>query len=850
MTFTLRLLGGSSLDGPDGAVAGRAASRQRIALLALLAVDHPRPLSRDRLVAYLWPESGTEDARHLLRESLYIIRSAIGDDVVLSTGDALRINPERVTCDLWEFATALASDDLEQAIAGYHGPLLSGFHLADAEDFERWVDGERSRLARRYAQTLERLAEREMRHGDAVRSAEWWSRLATEEPYNSRIALRYMQALEAAGDRAGALQHAKVHSDLLRADLDAAPDREVVVLAERLRLESRPATATPTSAPTISAASLPRTVVDSEPLPTGPVSARPPTPRRLAVPAVVILIVLVGIGVLGGKLSRTRPPVLAARRIAAAPFENRTGRLDLADLGTLAADWIIRGVLETRLVELTDLEAVYARGKDESNRPADPLSQARQDGAGILIRGSYYVSGDSVLFQTGFIDVASGRVLRSFDPVGAPLDKVMVALEELRERIAGGLIPMNGTLDKLGYPPVDPNLIPPPSLPAYREFLAGLEQGAAGEWEAEADHFRRAATLDSTFAAPLIQLAFEAVFNDQCSTTDSVGAVLDRRRDRLTQWDRLTMDVLRARCQGDRSGETRLLEKRFRAYPNSPLARGTYATWGLLSSDHARAARDILRGADLGQFPEGHAWYWERMAVIAHTLREYRTELTITDQWRDSAKPEWLVIRGRALTALGREDEVLTLLHNAPGASAELYSSQHLEIATELAVHGHTPASRVLAKSILAQLELRPDSDMSRLEAVAWANRLLGSSSEERAVLERIVQSDADSVTRLAAEGRIAVLMADTGRAATIDSVLKEQSERPLRSPDVRRPLILTRAHIATGFGRKQQAVDLLRMATARTAFSLGAAHAFHHDLLLAPLRGYPPFEALLTPDN
>ncbi len=85
----------------------------------------------------------------------------------------------------------------------YHGPFLSGFHLSDADEFERWVDGERSRLARRYGQALEQLAGRQMRDGDPVRAAEWWSRLAGEDPYNSRIALGYMQALEAAGDRAG-----------------------------------------------------------------------------------------------------------------------------------------------------------------------------------------------------------------------------------------------------------------------------------------------------------------------------------------------------------------------------------------------------------------------------------------------------------------------------------------------------------------------------------------------------------------------------------------------------------------------------------------------------------------------
>ena len=161
--FTLRLLGGASLDGPDGPVPGRAALRQRIALLALLAIEHPRPVSRDKLVADLWPESGTDEARHLLRDSLYILRSALGDDSVLATGDDLRLNPHCLTCDLWDFETALAREDPEAAVSVYHGPFLSGFHLPGAEEFERRGDVERMRLGRRYAQALEQLAERQQR---------------------------------------------------------------------------------------------------------------------------------------------------------------------------------------------------------------------------------------------------------------------------------------------------------------------------------------------------------------------------------------------------------------------------------------------------------------------------------------------------------------------------------------------------------------------------------------------------------------------------------------------------------------------------------------------------------------
>ena len=63
--------------------------------------------------------------------------------------------------------------------------------------------------------------------------------------------------------------------------------------------------------------------------------------------------------------------------------------------------------------------------------------------------------------------------------------------------------------------------------------------------------------------------------------------------------------------------------------------------------------------------------------------------------------------------------------------------------------------------------------------SIAWANRLLGRAEQERDALEQITRSDADTLARLEAEARIAVLAADTARAERIDSILAEQSDRP-----------------------------------------------------------------------
>jgi hypothetical protein len=274
-------------------------------------------------------------------------------------------------------------------------------------------------------------------------------------------------------------------------------------------------------------------------------------------------------------------------------------------------------------------------------------------------------------------------------------------------------------------------------------------------------------------------------------------------------------------------------------------------------ADRPRAVQEILSRLDPELDPGGRhsreeirAGYWSIMATSHHMLGHYREELEITDRWRDSGNVDWVLIRGRALAALRREGEVLDLFQHMPTGSSDVVTWPGLTLASELAVHGSQRAAMVVAESILVRLERGPGTEPDREQNIAWANRLLGRREQELDALERIVRSDADTLPRLEAEGRIAVLQADTVRAQKIDRILQEQSSRRLRNPRVRGGQILARAHIAAGLGRREQAVVLLREASARGMLPLGASHAFHVDLLLAPLRGYPPFDALLKPDH
>src|SRR6478672_2936096 len=166
--LTLRLFGGLSLTDSEGIVPARATQRRRLALLAILATRGEQPTSRDRLIALLWPDADRERARHLLSDSLYVLREALHGDLFRLAGDSVALDPVRVTSDVMEFRRALVAGDLLTAaeIHGSRGAFLDGVHLVDTVEFERWVDAERDQLATDYRWTLDKLAGEASGRGD------------------------------------------------------------------------------------------------------------------------------------------------------------------------------------------------------------------------------------------------------------------------------------------------------------------------------------------------------------------------------------------------------------------------------------------------------------------------------------------------------------------------------------------------------------------------------------------------------------------------------------------------------------------------------------------------------------
>ena len=245
--ITVQLLGGASLRAGEVPLAGPPAQRHRIALLSLIIAAWPQPLSRDRAMALLWPERGLIKARRLLNLAVHVLRSALGEDAILSTTDGLLLNPTALSCDLHELRAAIAANDPERIARCYTGALLDGFHLDESAEFAYWLDQRRTELVHAFTGALRVVAEDQERSGALHGRVTTFRRLVAAHPHSGLYARALMRALDAVGDRAGAIRHAAEHARRLELDLELPPDPEVQALAEELRTAAPPRPAPPRS---------------------------------------------------------------------------------------------------------------------------------------------------------------------------------------------------------------------------------------------------------------------------------------------------------------------------------------------------------------------------------------------------------------------------------------------------------------------------------------------------------------------------------------------------------------------------------------------------------------------------
>lgn len=234
----LFLLGGIELRGVDAKVADRLLAQPKIAaLLAFLALSPEQRLQRrDRVVGLLWPELDQAHARTALRKALHAVRNSLGAEALRTRGDEeVGLASPPVWCDATELASAADQGRLLQAVTLYRGELLTGFHLPDCSEFERWLEDER-RAARERAVSAAWALARTFEDDSKLTDAGLWARKAVRISWDDeRVLRRTMTMLTRNGDHAGALRLYDEFAARMRAELDAEPSPDTIALVDSIR---------------------------------------------------------------------------------------------------------------------------------------------------------------------------------------------------------------------------------------------------------------------------------------------------------------------------------------------------------------------------------------------------------------------------------------------------------------------------------------------------------------------------------------------------------------------------------------------------------------------------------------
>ena len=458
-------------------------------------------MTRDKVVGYLWEEADTDRARRVLSEAIYVIRKSLGEDAVLAVGDELRLNPAVIWSDVGAFNDAIEANQHEQAVSLYQGPFLDGFFISDALEFEQWAERERDRLARAYAHALQQLASSAEAAGDYQGAAGWWRKLVERDKYAAAPVLGLMRALDAAGDRAAAIQEGRAHAARLKAELEAEPDAQVEAFGKTLR----------DAAPTATAIERVHVAV---PLPQPVTRAQgvaAPRKRRVKKRYIAGLLTVIAAGTVALVLANNerRDPTIprSASVVAVLPFTVNGEATYLRDgLAQLLSN-NLDGVGELRTVDSHGLLSRSDRLRDDIT-PERAARFVDGFGARYFVLGRVVQTGNALTLTASMYDIQQPVAPIAKASEQGALDSVQtVLINRLTQQLLAsfGRGPSQQVRRTAAYTSS--------SFPAVRAFWTGEEHFRNGRYDQAVSAYTTAVTLDRDFALAYYRLSAAAEWN-------------------------------------------------------------------------------------------------------------------------------------------------------------------------------------------------------------------------------------------------------------------------------------------------------------------------------------------------
>jgi DNA-binding SARP family transcriptional activator len=219
-----------------------ALTRKKSRALLFYLAAHDKPLTREHLLAFFWPDSDRVSAQQVLRTTLHGLRQALGA-ALIADDNTLALSPD-VDIDVRVFESTLAGRALQLPTANvqlltstlqlYRGDFLTGFTLNDSSEFEDWITEQQEhyrRLAIRGFIALANRHEQQRHYDDALEAL---NRALSFDPLQEDVQRSALRLHYLAGDRPGAIRRYEALRKLLDEEMGVPPMAETRALYDEI----------------------------------------------------------------------------------------------------------------------------------------------------------------------------------------------------------------------------------------------------------------------------------------------------------------------------------------------------------------------------------------------------------------------------------------------------------------------------------------------------------------------------------------------------------------------------------------------------------------------------------------
>jgi DNA-binding SARP family transcriptional activator len=214
-----------------------AITRKKSRALVYYLAAHARPLTREQLLAFFWPDSDRVSAQQVLRTTLHGLRQALGtalitDEHTLALSADVDIDVRVFEANLQQPSSNLQL--LASTLQRYRGDFLTGFALSDSTEFDDWLTGQQEhyrRLAIRGYIALAALHEQQHAYPAAL---EVLNRALAFDPLQEDVQRSALRVHYLAGDRTGAIRRYEALRKLLNDEMGIPPMAETRALYDTI----------------------------------------------------------------------------------------------------------------------------------------------------------------------------------------------------------------------------------------------------------------------------------------------------------------------------------------------------------------------------------------------------------------------------------------------------------------------------------------------------------------------------------------------------------------------------------------------------------------------------------------